>query len=93
MHRPGQFLGQRGVDPAVALDAGQAGEDGRYDFDPEMTLPALSGAGMAGVKMGLVDDEEPLGSEGALELGADSGSDGTSGRDLRHGFTKPFFRS
>jgi hypothetical protein len=54
MHRPGEFVGQGGVDLPLARDARHAGEGGGLDQDVEMTLPTLAVAGVAGVAIGVI---------------------------------------
>lgn len=60
MNRPGQFLGKRGIHQPMAFDPAFAGKSGRYDMNPEMTLPTRSVAGMPGMEMRLVDHRQAL---------------------------------
>ena len=58
MDRAAQLVGQRGIDTALAFDAGDAIKSGRHDPDMEMGLAlaaiAARGAGMAGMAVAFV---------------------------------------
>ena len=58
MHRSGKFLGQRGMDTALAFDSRHAFERGRHDADMEMSLALAAviarGAAMARMAGALV---------------------------------------
>src|SRR5262245_10663460 len=72
MNRSGQFLGQRRVDPALAFNPAKARESRGNDFNGEMRLAPRTGAGVAGMPCGIVDDVELQWLEAGFELGADS---------------------
>ena len=59
-----EFVRQRRVHHAVALDAALAGKRFRHDRDPEMGLATRPVTGVAGVLMGFIDHVEARGGEG-----------------------------
>ena len=61
MHRALQLGRQDLIDQALTLDAAEAREPRRNDFDPEMSFALGPGAGMAGMAMGFVDHRKPRG--------------------------------
>ena len=84
MHPLLEEVGQRFVDRALALEAGQAGEAGGDDLHREMAFAARVVPGMAGMFRAVVDDREPLGSEGGAEAFVDFCGDG-AGESIGHG--------
>ena len=72
MHRTAQLVGQSGIDPALAFDAGDAIKSGRHDPDMEMGLAlaaiATRGAGMAGVAMAFVHHIQRQGREAGVQF-------------------------
>lgn len=62
--------------PALALDPTHPRKSGGDDLEPEMRFLAARGAGvMAGMKMGVVVDDEMLGLQTRFELAADTVGD------------------
>lgn len=75
VHRSGQFFRQQGVDHAVALDAGLAGESLRHVLYAEMGLAAGAVAGMADVAAGIVEHFQPGGGQSLGKFPLDGGAD------------------
>jgi hypothetical protein len=86
MHRPAQFLGQRGMDAALALDTRNAFERRRHHADMEMGLAdsavGARRAGMAGMTAAFVGDVQRLGREGGGQFLANGMGDAHAGRLL-----------
>jgi DnaJ-like protein len=68
-------VAERGVDGALALEAGLAGESGRFDGDREMAFAAAVVAGMAAMLVAVVDHFEPGRSERLAQAFVDLGRD------------------
>lgn len=72
MHRPLEFIGQRGIDAALALHPGHAIKRSRNDPDMEMglTLAAVGvyGPDMTGMAMAFVHHVQHDGREGGAQF-------------------------
>lgn len=66
----GHFLVEGGIDEAVALDPTFSAKGGGNDFDLKMGLAALSGAGMAFVLVGFINDINPQRVKRGAQFGA-----------------------
>ena len=64
MHRPGQLLGQRGIDLPLPRHPADSGEGGALDADVEVALAALAMAGVAPVAFAVVHHLQAGGGEG-----------------------------
>jgi hypothetical protein len=71
VHAAGKFVGQSGVDHAMAFQAGLAGERLSYDIKAEVRLPLRPVAGMTDVEMRFVHDIEPFRTERRRKLSFD----------------------
>lgn len=71
-----QEIAERGIDGALAFEAGLAGEGGGFDDDGEMAFAAAVMAGMAAMPVAVVDHLEARRGEGGVEAGRDFGGDG-----------------
>jgi hypothetical protein len=60
----GEFSRKNPIDHTVTLDPGLIFERIRHDIDPEMSLPARPGAGMALMLVGFVRHPQALRCEG-----------------------------
>ena len=73
-------IAERGIDRALALDAGHAGEGCAFDDQREMALAAVVMASMADVMIALVFEIEPGGRDARDEPVPDFGGDGGGAR-------------
>lgn len=69
------FLGQECIDSALTRDSALAGKGGRDDLDMEMRLTLRARAGMAGMALGIIADDEPRRLQRRGELGLDTVGD------------------
>jgi len=60
MDRPGQFVGQNLMHGAMPVDSAFAFKGRRHNIDTEMRFTLRSRPGMAGMKVGFIDDLEAL---------------------------------
>lgn len=85
MHIGLHQIAQRLIHQTVALDGVQTAKSRRYDGQREM--PAVSGAGMAGVRGRFVGKLHALGIELLTQTAFDHCGASTHGNTLRNGFT------
>ena len=77
---------ERGIDRALAGDAVEADEGGRFDDQREMAFASAVVAGVADVAIALVVEFEPGRGEGCDEATPDLGGDRSGGGgDVGHG--------
>ncbi len=79
----GEQIGQRGVDPPLAIDPAKAGEALGHDLDGEMALAARIMAGVTGMAGTVVLHDQPCRREGGLQPRLDLGRNRPL-RMLRH---------
>ena len=72
-------VAERGIDGALAGDAGQAGEGGAFDHQSEMAFAAAVMAGVANMAVALVVEFEPGRGQGCDETLLDLGGDRAAG--------------
>lgn len=60
MDRTGQFVGQNLMHGAMPIDPAFAFKDRRHNINTEMRFTLRPRPGMAGVKVGFIDDPEAL---------------------------------
>jgi len=60
MDRPGQFVGQNLMHGAMPVDSAFAFKGRRHNIDTEMRFTLRSRPGMAGMKVGFIDNLEAL---------------------------------
>jgi hypothetical protein len=96
MDRAGELLGEERMHAALALDPAHPRESGGDDLEAEMgLLAALRARMVAGMKMGVVVDDEMLGLQSRFELTADTVGDDHSlgfalfGRPVKQSFGFP----
>ena len=84
MDRARHFLGQKRIDATLARDSAVAGKSRGDDLDMKMRLALRARAGMAGMTLGIVADDEPRRLQRGGELGSDAIGD-THASEARSG--------